>query len=285
MGTEKIAILSDIHGNSPALQAVLDDIQRADCTQMWVLGDIINGLDPAGCITLLWQYPKMTVVKGNAEYAVLTPHLEMFPHREDPLYRAVIALAHWWKARLSASALEWLHDLPDIVQHNGTCLVHDSPHARMFPCSHALAGIDKHYWEFCFHGQGISHAMSPESFESLLNFMDTHHIMRVFCGHTHTPFCRQVGQRIICNVGSVGLPLDGDPRAGWVLARPMREGEWDLTIRRVSYAIDQIVRLIEASPDYPDFANPLRRRAYTEMVTSGIHWRLYWEAYQQQDMS
>lgn len=52
----KVALLADIHGNSPALQAVLKDIQHNECSQVFVLGDIINGVDPHGCIELLQKW-------------------------------------------------------------------------------------------------------------------------------------------------------------------------------------------------------------------------------------
>ena len=54
--TTKIALLSDIHGNSPALQAVLNDMRNQECTQVFMLGDIVNGVDPHGCIQLLHDW-------------------------------------------------------------------------------------------------------------------------------------------------------------------------------------------------------------------------------------
>ena len=77
----KTAILSDIHGNSPALKAVLEDVRREGCTEVFVLGDIVNGVDPGGCLDLLAGRGDITFVKGNAEFHLLTPDLNAFPLR------------------------------------------------------------------------------------------------------------------------------------------------------------------------------------------------------------
>ena len=70
--SNKIALLSDIHGNSPALEATLKDIERQDCSQVFMLGDIINGVDPHGCIELLRNWAnsnnvELACIQGNAE--------------------------------------------------------------------------------------------------------------------------------------------------------------------------------------------------------------------------
>ena len=75
------ALFSDIHGNSPALRAVLADIQRAGCTRVFMLGDLINGIDPHGCVTALREWATTTGVeleclKGNGEEYLLTPDRE-----------------------------------------------------------------------------------------------------------------------------------------------------------------------------------------------------------------
>ena len=76
--TTQVALLSDVHGNSPALQAVLNDIRSQGCTKVFMLGDIINGVDPHGCIQLLQEWcetnaAELTCLKGNGEEYLLTP--------------------------------------------------------------------------------------------------------------------------------------------------------------------------------------------------------------------
>jgi hypothetical protein len=100
-----IALISDIHGNAPALQAVLDDIHQCACQQIFVLGDIINGIDPSQCVDLLLAQPHLTGLKGNAEWYILTPDLAAFPLRHAPRYAEVFQLTQWWSTSAVAGAL------------------------------------------------------------------------------------------------------------------------------------------------------------------------------------
>jgi hypothetical protein len=76
----------------PALNAVLDNIEREGCERIVVVGDIINGIDPAGCLALLQSREDVTCLKGNAESYLVTPDLESFPERDDPGYSSLISL-------------------------------------------------------------------------------------------------------------------------------------------------------------------------------------------------
>ena len=113
--SEKVAILSDVHGNSPALEAVLQNTREAGCTKWFVLGDVINGIDPAGCLNLLKACDNIICLKGNAESYLTTPDLAHFPQREEPLYRDVIGLIRWWQMHISEADLAWIQDMPDLL--------------------------------------------------------------------------------------------------------------------------------------------------------------------------
>ena len=115
---------------------------------------------------------------------------------------------------------------------------------------------------------GIHADLSGVSLADLLGWMETRGIKRVFCGHTHEPFVRQVGDRLICNAGSVGFTLDGDPRASWVLM----DGE--VSIRRVEYDVERAVRMMEEA-GYPMLQDPHKDWAYKEMLRTGIHWKAH----------
>ena len=68
------AILSDIHGNSPAFAAILTDIERCGCSTILILGDIVNGFDPGGALAMVRGLGERALtIKGNAEYYTLTP--------------------------------------------------------------------------------------------------------------------------------------------------------------------------------------------------------------------
>jgi predicted phosphodiesterase len=203
----RTALLADIHGNSPALRAVLAEVERAGCTQLYVLGDIINGQDPTGCVNLLQSASVCTQsLRGNAEDYLLTPELEAFPKSHEPLYAYLIRLLEWWKKRLSPAQLSWLRSLPDTIRWNSACLAHDSPLDRLFKEQHFVQGIDAKYQELLFHSPGIYPETNTAQLEPLLNWMDTSGVSQVYIGHTHMPFIAWHGSRMLCNVGSVGQP-------------------------------------------------------------------------------
>jgi predicted phosphodiesterase len=263
-----VAVLSDVHGNSPALEAVLQDIDRAGCARVYVLGDVINGMDPGGCLDLLRARDDAVCLRGNAEHYLLTPDLEHFPQREEPLYRAVIALLAWWEARLSAADLAWLEGLPDLLFWDGACLVHDSPVDRLHPEGWHVPGVEDQYQELCYHAPGIRKEMPDDEMETLLRLMAQRALSGVFCGHTHQAFSLRVGSRLVCNVGSAGMPLDGDPRPSWALVRETAEGQ-QVSMRRVAYDVERILRLVDNAGDYPDFETPERREAYKARLATG----------------
>jgi predicted phosphodiesterase len=272
----RVALLADIHGNSPALRAVLKDVERAGCTRLFVLGDIINGHDPAGCVDLLQSGPvRSEALKGNAEHYLLTPDLDAFPRSSEPLYASLIRLLHWFEGQLSTVQLAWLGGLPDIIRWNGSCLAHDSPLDRLFAEQRYLPGIEVKYQELLFHSPGIYAGTNGAQLESILNWMDAGAVSQVYVGHTHVPFIAWHGSRLLCNVGSVGLPLDGDPRAAWALVE-QSTGQLPLvTIRRVEYEIGEILEMVDSHPDAPDFERPGMQQAYKKMLQTGLHWRVH----------
>jgi len=70
------------------------------------------------------------------------------------------------------------------------------------------------------------------------------------------------------------MPLDSDPRPAWILLEETGK-EPGITIRRVDYAIEEMMTLIDATPDYPDFKDANFKSAYKMMLTTGTHWRAY----------
>ncbi len=134
------AFISDIHGNAPALQAVLADIEAAGCDQVFFLGDLINGVDPHGCVQLLrgWSADRgipLTCLKGNAEAYLTTPDRASLPRQAETWNQEVLALVEWFEDHLTAEDLAWIDTLPAMLRwhENGqsACLVHDSPLDRL----------------------------------------------------------------------------------------------------------------------------------------------------------
>ena len=269
---EQVAIMSDVHGNSPALRAVLEDIRGAGCTRVFFLGDLVNGVDPGGCVELLRGWGDVTCLKGNAEHYTLTPDLDTLPHREEPAQAALVKLIQWFRSRLRATDITWLHSLPDLLLWSGSGFVHDSPIDRVFPQQWHFPGIDEKYQEWFYHAKGITEDFTEGEWASLLAWMESQDVFRVFCGHTHVPFVHRVGTALVCNVGSVGLPLDGDPRSSWVLLEERAAGEYGVTLRRVAYDTREVLKLVDATPDYPDFESFGRKEAYKKMLVTGVYW-------------
>lgn len=226
----RYAILSDIHGNLEALDAVLADAaSRADA--MLCLGDVVGyGADPVACIERVAERAQV-VVAGNHEYGVAgLLELDWFNDRAQ-------AAARWTRRRLDLDHLAWLAARPLVREMDDATLVHASP-ARPSEWDY-LVSADDGYEAFaafatrvCFIGH--SHRAGAWSVGS--------------SGRAYEPGATEVelqrGRRYLINVGSVGQPRDRDPRAAYAV--------WDVdsrrvTIRRVAYDVATARRKILAA--------------------------------------
>jgi predicted phosphodiesterase len=275
-----IAFLSDIHGNSPALKAVLEDIRDQGCSQVFMLGDLINGVDPHGCVQALRQWQEVTNVeltclKGNGEAYLLTPERDALPRQTESWNTDMIRLADWWEAHLTREDIEWIHTFQDFILWNDACLVHDRPMDRLSPESWHVPELETRYQEWFFHSPGIHPDLTDEEWQTLWTYMDSHNFSQVFCGHTHIPFCREFKGKAVCNLGSAGATLDGDPRASWVKVEQLPGNDLIISIRRVDYDIALIHQLIDQTPDYYGFQVPGYTEAYKKWFSTGIHWKVH----------
>jgi predicted phosphodiesterase len=277
--SERFALLSDIHGNSPALQAVLEDIRRADCAEVYMLGDIINGIDAHHCIQILRSWGtanrvKISCIKGNAEAYLTTPDRVALPRLGEESNQQLMVLIQWFEDHLTEADLTWVRTFPTTIRWRETYLVHDSPIDRLTVQTQSDPEVRPEHREWFFHGPGITPDMTDLAWHRLLAFMDRESIFQVYTGHTHIPFYREFGDKVVCNIGSAGAPLDGDPRPSWVLLDTNSAGRLHPTIRRVRYDVSLIHRLIDDTPDYPNFQIiPGYREAYKMWFSTGIHWR------------
>jgi predicted phosphodiesterase len=281
--TERVALFSDVHGNLPALRAVLADIERAECTRVFMLGDLINGIDPHGCVTALcdWSAAKgaaLECLKGNGEEYLLTPERGALPRQDDAMNQDMILLAQWWQDHLSAEDLEWVRSFKDYILWEGACLAHDAPQDRMYPERWHAPGLAPKYQEWYFHSRGVTEDMPEEKWQALWTYMDEHQLRRVFVGHSHRAFVREQDGKLVCNLGSAGAATDGDPRAAWVLVAPNAAGGTDVIPRRVAYDVAEIHRLIDDTPDYQGFADARYRAAYKQWFATGVHWGAHYKA-------
>jgi predicted phosphodiesterase len=227
----RIAVLSDIHGNLPALEAVLADLSPFDA--VWQLGDVVGyGPQPDEVVARLID-EHATGVRGNHDSASLGI-LPVDAFNDDA--RTAI---EWTAEHIAPATRRWLAELPLRGEEVPFTLVHASP-------------CDPN-WEYIY-SSGIARA-------NLDCFSTTYCLV----GHTHVPLVFRQGregrlaavrpdagtrltlgeERLIINPGSVGQPRDGDPRASAVL---LDMDEQTVEWRRIAYPIEKVQELMaEAS--------------------------------------
>jgi predicted phosphodiesterase len=222
----RLAILSDVHGNVIALDAVLADVAAAGGVDgYWVLGDhAALGPDPTGAIERLMALPNARFVRGNTDRYTTTgdrPAPTLDQVRADPgllpVALQVAASFAWTQGAVTAAGqFDWLAALPleqRLTLPDGTRLLG----------VHAAPGADD--------GMGINPGQADDELGALLNGCDADLVM---VGHTHFPLDRTVGGVRVINLGSVSNPMTADLRAAYILLETDASG-YRLERRRVAY--------------------------------------------------
>ena len=198
-------ILSDIHSNLEALQAVLDDaIGRGGFDQLWCLGDMVGyGPDPGPCLDVVRRY-SLVAVAGNHDYAAVGKRTV------DDFNYAAKAAAHWTTSQLSKADAEFLAQLPLTVSCDPFTLVHgslrDPLEEYLVDPDSALATLDLLSSRFCLVGHShfpficIENRGVPE-----------------FVQFTEDMVFPLEEERWIINPGCVGQPRDRDPRPSYAI--------------------------------------------------------------------
>ncbi|MBX9603930.1 MAG: metallophosphatase family protein [Bryobacteraceae bacterium] len=232
----RIAIVTDVHGNLPALEAVLADLKKTAPDLVLHGGDLaVNGCRPAEVIDLIRDLRWPGVVGNTDEALWLDREQELearMPGKGDLRRRMFRSSAPWARERCGADRVEWLKTLPMSYVQDDVTLVHASP-ADLWDSPSRDAADDE-----------LARVYGP------LNAR-----LAVYA-HIHVPFIRVLPGMIVANSGSVGMPFDGDRRASYLLT----EGAWT-AIRRVEYDTDREIRDLLAS-DFPQrewVAEVLRR--------------------------
>lgn len=256
-----IAILSDIHGNSPAMKAVLKDIRSQGAEKLIFLGDALTGPDPKGTMDIL-SASGCIPVSGNVEQWIIQGDIYQVPDPENELHTSVREKMLWVTDSIGKDYLEWILTWPDEYEESDAYFVHDSPYDRKIERLYRDNSDPKGY---LYHSKGL-HEDSPETtFAENASITNDLAHKKVFYGHTHAPYTRAAGGVTFCNVGSSGFCLDGDPRPAWV--------SWDgdsLQIHHVDYDLEETISLIR-SGEYP----LSEQEGYIYMLRTGNHWRTY----------
>ncbi len=236
---DSITVFGDIHGNLPALQAVLADIDARGLSNLYCLGDLVGyGTSPNEVIAIIRQRNIPTIM-GNYDQGVGQDSDDCGCAYRTEAARALGERSiAWSNAHTSADNKAWLRTLaasiPLRVGELRVLLVHGSPRK-----------VNEYLYE----------DRPDRTFEHLLDQFEAEVLV---CGHTHLPYHKVLPSgRHIVNAGSVGKPKDGDPRAGYVVLSASGR-ELNVAFVRVPYDVEQAARGIEAT-DMPDeFAAMLR---------------------------
>jgi predicted phosphodiesterase len=241
----RYALISDLHANLPAFQAVRADIAQREIGAVYHLGDLVGYAPWPDEVVGLIAESGIAGVAGNYDSTVATDYEHCGCRYEDPRQEELSHLSYDWTRRhVSPTTKAFLEGLPfriDLLPKGGhlagprIVLVHGTP------------TLNTVYWtedrpdEFCLK-------------------MAAHAGMRagdvIAFGHTHKPWHREAGGIHFVNTGSVGRPKDGDWRAGYVLL-DLGKGPVTVEFVRVAYDVDEAMRGIRASDLPDDFAEDL----------------------------
>jgi len=229
----QVAIVSDIHGNRHALEAVIDDAEaNTDATEMWCLGDVVGyGADPNDCCALVREHARVCLA-GNHDLAV-TGAIEL-----DEFSAGAALAARWTQEVLADEHRTWLSGLEPKGASGGVGLYHASPRDPIweYVLSSMLADLCLTAQPERISAVGHSHVA--------LSFSRDQEAEASGTPREAGEIADLAGGEWLINPGSVGQPRDGDPRAAWLL---LDTGAWTAEWRRVEYDIEGAAAAIRAA--------------------------------------
>jgi predicted phosphodiesterase len=228
----RIGVISDVHANLEALEAVLAHLDGEAPDQVVCLGDFVGyGPDPNTCVERLRPRLRAAVLGNHDQAAVGARPIDDF----NLFAQEAIA---WTQQALSEDARAFLAGLPLRQEVDGLLLVHGSPrqpvdeyvlHARTARAS---------FVDQPFQIALVGHTHQPAVFEESNHRVSTKGLL------PGVPFVLRASRRYIINVGSVGQPRDGDPRAAYVIFDIEASSA---TLHRVTYPIEETQRKMDAA--------------------------------------
>ncbi|MFL5725447.1 MAG: metallophosphoesterase family protein [Chloroflexota bacterium] len=197
----RVVVLSDVHGNATALEAVRKALKKEKPDAVLVAGDLVmNGPEPAAAVDALREMEEAgaTIVQGNTDVAVADfDYSAAFPWFTDGVPDAHRAAAEWAHDELGDDRIGWLRRLPSerrvVLEDTMVLVCHASPGSQT---------------------QGFDAQLDPSVVLERVSRTDARVIC---CGHTHLPDVRDLGWKVIVNDGSAGYIFDGDPTASWAI--------------------------------------------------------------------
>jgi predicted phosphodiesterase len=228
----KVAVVSDIHGNRHAFEAVLDAIEASECEEMWCLGDLVGyGAEPDACVELARRHAAICLA-GNHDLGVRGDlPLEEFS-------RGAALAAQWTQEVIGAETRAYLAKLVPLNRDEAVGLYHASPRDPVW--EYVLSPLQA---ELCFDVQRHRVCLIGHSHVALSFWRPE--------GAAATGTTREGGEEVelddgewLINPGSVGQPRDGDSRAAWL---QLDTDAWLASYERVEYDIDGAAEAIRAA--------------------------------------
>jgi predicted phosphodiesterase len=239
----RYALISDIHANLPALEAVLDHIQRdREIDATYHLGDLVGYAPWPDETVALLRTRGIEGIAGNYDTTVATNYKHCGCKYEDPRQEELSHVSFaWTKEHTSAETKEALGALPfrlDLKPNGGHAA------GRTLVLVHGTPTLNTVYWtedrpdSFCLQMASIAGLRSGDM---------------IAFGHTHLPWHREMEGIHFVNTGTVGRPKDGDWRAGYTIVE-LGNGSVAVDYVRVEYDVEKTKRAIQASELPDDFA-------------------------------
>jgi predicted phosphodiesterase len=243
----RLALISDLHANQPALEAVLRDIETRGIDQTYHLGDLVGYAPWPNEVVKTLRDSSIQGVAGNYDSTVATDYKHCGCKYEDPRQEELSHVSYaWTRKHVSAETKRFLGELPfrlDVRPLGGhvagptVILVHGAP------------TLNTLYWT----------EDRPDAFRvKMAEAAGAKPGDVIAFGHTHVAWHRTVEGIHFVNAGSVGRPKDGDPRAGYVVLEIDASNEIGVEFVRVAYDVEQSAAGIVASDLPDDFADFLR---------------------------
>ena len=237
-----LAVISDVHGNACALEAVLREVRQASPDLTLNLGDQVEGsADPARAYAVQAALGAVEVRGNNEE--------KLWPGgRRGALARQ---FGDWLGTQLGAAELERLARLPLTARAaDGTVLAcHGTP----------TSAWEMLLWQWQVQdtatGEGFYRARDPRELLSMVRPLEAEVVV---VGHTHRPGATLVGDTLVVNAGAVSDQVDGDPRARWTLLH-RRKGRWSAEFRAVPYDVEAAVAWSRQHSPFGEFTADLLR--------------------------
>ncbi|HKL59838.1 MAG TPA: metallophosphoesterase family protein [Sphaerochaeta sp.] len=209
----KLAVLSDVHGNLRALEAVLSDAKALGVDHILFLGDLVfMGLDPQPCFDLLMATKPLVTIKGNTDSNIEGIKDTNPTSEEEKISRKFIRYTDIrLKPESKAVMKEWSIVQRGEIGNDPFIFCHGSPYS---------------------YNEAITEDIAPTS--ELYTKLMAEDASVILCGHTHIPADFMLGEKRIINPGAVGYSFDGDTRASYAFL-DIHSNKINATIRRIEY--------------------------------------------------